>query len=467
MMRKINSFLMLFFVFLVLALSGCDALVTTKAPTPAAASPTAAPIQETPEPQGTSILDEIVVERTPLPTPLPGPIQREVERIAVQAGLSRTRILGVNITDWIDLLLSIIYVLIGYQAGSYLIRKSFQQVERRAQQGLNQEYLQKIGTDIRWIVVLLVIYFSIQRLTFISIPVMTVLLDICFSIGSLLAFRISLSLIHLTEDWYHHKTIAENREEELNPVITLLVRLSSVLSGMFFLTIFLSHFGINVTAFATALGIGGLAFSLAARDTIADAIAGFILLVDRPFRIGDRIEIQGVDTWGDVTDIGLRTTRIRTRDNRMVIIPNSIIGSNRVINYSYPDPQYRIETHLGVAYGTDIEKARALMIDTVRNLDDVLKDKPVDALYIEMGDYAMIFRIRWWIDTYVDTRRVLDRVNTALQIALDEAEIDSPFPTHNLRLELGPEMSGQVFLPQREARRRSSSKEATKNSIEE
>ncbi len=459
-------------IFLILALlmlvsSACNSVITTETPAPIEESPTPTPIQETPEPQETSILSEIVVERTPIPTAQPGLIQQEVENIVVRAGLSRTQILGLNITDWIDILLSIIYLLIGSLLSSYLVKKAFQQVESRAPKDLDQQYVQKISADLRWIMIIIVIFFSIQRLNFLSTTFLTFLLDVCFSIGAFLGYRITLSLIHLADDWYRRKTIEENREEELIPVITLLERLLRVIVFMIFSTILLSHFGINITAFATALGIGGLAISLAARDTIADAIAGFIILVDRPFRIGDRIEIQGVDTWGDVADIGLRTTRIRTRDNRMVIVPNSIIGSNRVINYSYPDPQYRIETHVGVAYGTDIEKARSLMINTVRNLENVLKDKPVDALYHEMGDHAMIFRIRWWIESYVDTRRVLDRVNTALQIALDNAGIDSPFPTQKINLEISPDTSSQILMTSRESQQRKSDNESRQNRLDE
>jgi MscS family membrane protein len=137
-----------------------------------------------------------------------------------------------------------------------------------------------------------------------------------------------------------------------------------------------------------------------------------------------------------VTDIGLRTTRIRTRDNRMVIVPNSVIGANQVVNYSYPDPRYRIETHVGIAYGTDIETARRVIVEALQTVEGVLPDKPVDALYIEMGDHAMIFRVRWWIESYVDTRRVLDQVHTTLQHALDEAGIESPLPTQNVNVQL-------------------------------
>jgi small-conductance mechanosensitive channel len=193
------------------------------------------------------------------------------------------------------------------------------------------------------------------------------------------------------------------------------------------------------------LGLGGLAISLAAKDTIADVIAGFIVLVDQPYRVGDRIEIEEIDTWGDVVDIGLRTTRIRTRDNRMVIVPNSVIGKNQVINYTFPDPQYRIQTHVGIAYGTDIETARRVLCEAVRRVEGVLPDKPVDALYVEMGDTAMVFRVRWWIESYRDTRQMFDKVHTALQHAVDAAGIDCPFPTQTLNLQFASQTAQPSF----------------------
>ena len=200
------------------------------------------------------------------------------------------------------------------------------------------------------------------------------------------------------------------------------------------LSILLSHFGLSVTAFAVALALGGLAVSLAARDTVADAIAGFIILVDRPFRMGDRIEIQGEGTWGDVVEIGLRTTRILTRDNRLVIVPNSLIGQNQVINYSYPDPRYRIETTVSIAYGSDIEVAERLIIDAVRQVPGVLAEDEIEVLYDKMGDWAMTLCVRWWIESYVNARRIHDQAHRALQKALDAAGIEMPYPTQTLHL---------------------------------
>ena len=444
-MKRIVRLLIMAAVVLVLTLTACDALVTTQTPTPiedSTTTPTAT--EETPDSNEPNLLEEILVERTPLPTALPGPVQKEVERMVARAGLTRTQILGLTVSDWISLLLSGLYVFIGYLVATLLTRRVIRKVFSSIFESLDQHLINKISSSLRWLVVVFIAFLAIRGLSFISDTIRTILVDFYFVAGIILSYGIVSNLIRLAEDWYHSRSVEQDREEEFAPVITLLVRVARLVNIIFFITIFLSHFGINITAFAAALGIGGLAFSLAARDTIADAIAGFIILVDRPFRIGDRIEIQGVGTWGDVIDIGLRTTRIRTRDNRMVIVPNSIIGSNQVINFSYPDPQYRIETRVGVAYGTDIEKARNLIVETVSSLDVVLKDKPVDALYSEMGDSAMVFLVRWWIESYVDTRRVVDRVHTALQNALDEAGIESPYPTQNLHLKVETQVAERL-----------------------
>ena len=438
-----------------LLLPACEAIVTTEEPAAPTETPTATPATNAEAPEPLSTLDSIVTTRTPVPTAIVGPIQQEVERMVTRAGLSRTKILGLRVTEWINLILAALYMLLGYLISVFIVRRGLRRFIKRAPAGMDPKLLDKIGSSLSWLIVLLFAQIAFRRITVFSGPLRTLLGDIFFVLSAILIYQIFSRSIGLADQWYQRRAVEEDREEELSPVITLLVRVGNVVIAVVSITIVLDHFGVNVTAFAAALGIGGLALSLAARDTIADAIAGFIILVDRPFRIGDRIEIQGVGTWGDVTDIGLRTTRIRTRDNRMVIVPNSIIGSNQVINYTYPDPRYRIETHVGVAYGTDIERVRTLLIDTVKGLEFVLPDKPVDALYIDMGDSAMIFRVRWWIESYADTRRVVDRVHTALQQALDEAGIECPFPTQILNMQFKTETIEQFSRALKDPRKRS------------
>jgi small-conductance mechanosensitive channel len=287
-------------------------------------------------------------------------------------------------------------------------------------------------------VTIFILRFAItDRLVFIGEGVNQVLRDIFFTLILSLIVWILWKVFMLTADWYAEKQAVDGREE-LTPVIQMGKTFLQILTGIVGVTILLSYFGVNVSTLTAALGIGGLAFSLAAKDTLSDAIAGLILLIDQPFRVGDRIEIQGVGTWGDVTEIGLRTTRIRTRDNRMVIVPNSIIGNNQVVNYSYPDPRYRIQTHVHIHFGEDVEEIRQLLIQAVREVEGVLADKPVDALYIDMTEGPIKFRMRWWIESYVDTRRMLDGVHTAIKLALDNAGIESPKISDDINLRIDP-----------------------------
>jgi MscS family membrane protein len=415
-------------------------------PTPGVPLESGTPAGVLPAPLATRVPEGAVLTRTPEPTATPGLIVDVVSQVAEARGLAGESFLGLPVEDWISLGISLLIVLAGYLVGTWLIRRMLPRVVQRTGTELDDRLLQAVGPDLRWLVVVLALEFATRQLTFLSPELKRLFSDAYFVLALIMGTRITWRLVDLADGWYRQRLAEEERLDSLDAVLTLMVRLGRAVVGVVALSILLTHFGVNITAFAAALAVGGLALALAAKDVIADAIEGFIILVDRPFRIGDRIEIQEVGTWGDVTEIGLRTTRIRTRDNRVVIVPNSVIGANQVINYSYPDPRYRIQTHVGVGYGADLEAARRIIIDTVRQVEGVLPDKPVDALYIEMGDSARILRVRWWIESYVETRQMVDRVHTAMERALDEAGVEMPFPTQSINLRLEPETANQ--LPQ-------------------
>jgi len=282
-----------------------------------------------PQPTVTPILADVVETRTPMPTATPGWLQKQVNQVTAEAGLSQTRVLGLDAADWINLGLSLLFVVVGYLLGTWLIRGLLPPLVRRTPTEFDDLLLKEVGASLRWLVVVAILRYATLRLAFVRAGVKTVLADVYFVLGLFLLWAIIWRLIGLADRWYRQRFAEAGREEDLGPLVTLLTRIGRVVVGVVGVAILLSHFGVNVVAFSTALGLGGLAISLAARDTIADAIAGLVILVDQPFRIGDRIEIQEEDTWGDVVDIGLRTTRIRTRDSRMVIVPNSVIGANQ------------------------------------------------------------------------------------------------------------------------------------------
>ncbi|MDX1475886.1 MAG: mechanosensitive ion channel, partial [Reinekea sp.] len=260
----------------------------------------------------------------------------------------------------------------------------------------------------------------------------------------LIGFVIAWRLISYLAQWYESQLASTGEVELGEQLMPFLRRIMLIILTVIIFIILLGHFNIEVSGLVATLGIGSLAIALAAQAALSDTISGFVIMVDRPFRIGDRIEIQDLDTWGDVVDIGLRSTRIRTRDNRMIIVPNSVIGKSLIVNHSFPDTQYRIEIHIGVAYGTDIEKARKVIVDAVSKVDGVLGEHPVEALFLEFGDSALIFRVRWWLDSYVDTRRMFDSVNTAIYKALNEAGIEIPFPQRVVTHKVDPAEKDEI-----------------------
>jgi MscS family membrane protein len=241
-------------------------------------------------------------------------------------------------------------------------------------------------------------------------------------------------LIDAITQWYGDEVAHRTTTDLDSRFLLLFRRVAFLIITISLIIILLDRFGVEVSGLVATLGIGSLAIALAAQATLGDMFAGFTIMVDQPYVIGDRIEIRDIDTWGDVIDIGLRTTRILTRDNRMVSVPNSVIGKGLVVNYSHPSSKYRVETNVGIAYGTDIEFARQVMIEAIKQQDWVMKEERIEALFLNFGDSALEFKVRCWIEHFVETRRVVDKMNTALYQALNEAGIVIPFPQRDVHL---------------------------------
>jgi len=399
---------------------------TAPAGSATAVPPTAPPVE------GTLSAAGVIETRAPVPTATPGAVSQAVENTVSSIGLADVTFLGLRTSDWVNLFISLLIILGGYLLGTWVSRLIRNRIAPLLATPSAKHKLVLAGNALRWLITLLAAGLAVQRLGFIGVEIKQTGRALALILIILLVTRILWLLVDIADAEFRYRLEDEQREQEMDPALVLLKRIARiVLIGLASAAI-LSVFGVNLTAFAALLGIGGLAFSLAARSTIEDGISGAIILLDRPFRMGDRIEISAANTWGDVMEIGLRTTRVRTRDNRLVIIPNSVIVNNEIINYTYPDPTYRIETQVAIDYATDIEQVKQVLETAVRGVPDVLDGRPVDILYAEMGESAMIFRVRWWIGSYADTRKVTDKIHTAIHLALEEAQIVSPFPTQTV-----------------------------------
>ena len=334
-------------------------------------------------------------------------------------------------------LISIAVVIVVAILGSRLIYLVLRRLVRRTETEFDDQLLETIRPQIIWLLAAIGFQFITIRAAFLSGDVFE---TIYFLLYWFVAVAIAWRSIDFASTWYlDHQTTKEKTLPE--SMVTLLKRLSQIILIFIASAILLGYFGVNILAVSAALGLGGFAIALAAKDSITNVISGFVLMFTQPFQIGDRIDVPAVGTWGDVVEIGMRTTKVLTRDNRLVIIPNSAVVDNYVVNYSEPDPTYRLQTDIGIGSGENIADVVRILQDSVRQVEGVLADKNVDVLFTEFGESSNTFRVRWWVASYADKRRVTHKVCTAIQEAADKEGIDMPFTTYTLdnQLKINPD----------------------------
>jgi small-conductance mechanosensitive channel len=424
--KKIIVFVSIFLLAQIFFVACSSSASTTVVVTPTIGGPTLPP--------EVSPTIQVILTPTPEPTVTPGPLVEYVDEVAESTGLAYRYIFGLSGEDWINLIISILIAAVGIYLITGVIFLVLQRLVKRTPSQRDDLILSAIGGSVRGILVVLVVQFATERLPFVAANFKQTLNQIYFVLYLYFISAALWRLLDVALDWYGQ------RRAQAGTDVSVFLKISRnfvrVLLIAVIASILLNHFGINITALIAILGIGGLALSLAAQDTLADAINGFIILFDRPFRVGDRIEINELNTWGDVIEIGMRTTRIQTRDNRMVVVPNSKIGKSQIVNYSYPDPHYRLQLDFLVSDAHDLEEIRAIMMDAVRGVEGILTDQPVQALVQEIGDGSLRFRLRWWIPSYTDTRHISDKVNTAVYYALKRSEIKLASDSYDLNVSL-------------------------------
>jgi potassium-dependent mechanosensitive channel len=225
-----------------------------------------------------------------------------------------------------------------------------------------------------------------------------------------------------------------SRRNQIDPglryTITRVVRYLLITAGVF-LSLNLA-INLNLTTIAvlfTALSVG-IGFGL--QYIAADIASGFILLFERPIRVGDRITI-GEDE-GDVQSINLRTTLVMTNDRISIIVPNSRLVSQRVINWSYGDPRARIAIPIGVATDADVNLVTETLLLAARDVDNVLTDPPPKVQFLKFGDFSLDFRLLVWTRQPRRHRQIKSDINYRIERLFRERGIEVARPTHEFLL---------------------------------
>ncbi len=187
----------------------------------------------------------------------------------------------------------------------------------------------------------------------------------------------------------------------------------------------LAQLGINVTALVAGLGIAGIALGFAAKDTLENLISGITILLDRPFRVGDMIEVEGI--YGCVMELTLRSTRVKTPDNRIMVMPNLLMISQRLINHSALGV-LRVDVPFGIAYKEDIDRTREVVSALVQGDDRLADDHPPQVVVTELNSSSVDMQLRFWARDPNDEKPLCLDYLERVRKALGEADIEIPFP---------------------------------------
>lgn len=227
------------------------------------------------------------------------------------------------------------------------------------------------------------------------------------------------------------RRVAANRKNKnLSLVLGRLAQWVVVLFGLFVaLSILIPDF--TAGELIQLLGISGVAIGFAFRDILQNFLAGIIILLTEPFKIGDQIVVNNFE--GTVEDIHTRATTITTYDGRRVVIPNADLLTDSVIVNTANDKR-RLEYDFGIGFGDDIGEAKGLILQTLKRTDGILSDPSPEVLVVSLGDFSVNLRARWWIrpPRQVDVVGIRDTVIAAVKNELVANGIDLPFPTQQI-----------------------------------
>ncbi|MCW9014702.1 MAG: mechanosensitive ion channel family protein [Gammaproteobacteria bacterium] len=200
-----------------------------------------------------------------------------------------------------------------------------------------------------------------------------------------------------------------------------------------------SAWNIDMTAWLASAGIVGIAVGFAAKDTLANLFAGVFILADAPYKIGDYVVLDTGER-GEVTHIGIRSTRLLTRDDVEVTVPNSIMGNTKIINESGgPHKKYRIRLKVGVAYGSDIDQVKQVLMNVAENESGICADPEPRVRFRNFGNSGLDFELLGWVEEPMLRGRILDALNSDVYKRFQQENIEIPYSKQDLYIKSLPE----------------------------
>ncbi len=337
---------------------------------------------------------------------------------------------GITIASYVIAILILVVFFVLAQITNFLFNKVFKVLTAKTENNTDDKIMKILNMPIFYSVVLLGVYQSFNYIgilakysdDFSRVMKSVVLIIWIYAIAKL------VNVVILGIGFKFAEKTKSTLDDELMPLFQKLSNIIIFFAGIMFL---LKMWNIDITPLLASAGIMGFVIAFAAQDTLSHLFGGISIYFDKPFKVGDRVQLESGEI-GDVLEIGIRSTRIKTFDETVVILPNSKIANSKIINYNQPASKIKEKIKIGVAYGSDIDKVKKILLDIAENTEGVEKNPAPSVYFTEFLDFALEFVIVTWVDSPREKFAVKTKINEEIYRRFNEEGVQIPYPTQDI-----------------------------------
>ncbi|RMF55469.1 mechanosensitive ion channel family protein [Candidatus Woesearchaeota archaeon] len=312
----------------------------------------------------------------------------------------------------------------------FLSKTRLLKLTKRTKTRIDDLIVKKTNKLFSWVIILFgfkisVAYLKMQTvyaksvIDLIDILIILLLTIIFIIIGDILIFN-----------WGHRfsKKTKSGVHDEIVPLLQALNRIFFIIvSGLIIMKIW----NLKIIGVLTSLGLAGVVIGFALRDSLSNMAGGVSLILDQTFSVGDFIKLESGEM-GEVIKVGLRSTRIKTLDNELMIIPNGPLSMSKITNYAKPNNALRVIIEVGVVYGSNIDKVKKVLLDSITDISGILKKPAPEVWFDKMADFSLNFKLLFYIRNYRKRFTIKSKATSLVFKSLKKNNIEIAFPTRTV-----------------------------------
>lgn len=334
--------------------------------------------------------------------------------------------------NYLEFIVLLVLTFVALRLSVFIIEKIVLKLTAKTKTEVDDLIVARTSKPLTFLVLIVGIKFALSVLPFSEKAfnlIHQILSSLVFVVCFLIAYRIFFILV---DQGLKHK--AKRTHVPLNEgLFNLIIGTIKVLVVITCILSVLSFWGVEIGPVLAGLGIGGIAIGLALQPTLSNLFGGISMILDKSVRVGDVVDL-GAGVSGKILKIGLRSTKIRTFDNELMIVPNSKLSTENIHNIAQPEPQVRVVIPFGVSYGSDVEKVKKIVLSEVKKVANLKKDMEPYVKFIEMGASSLNFKAYFFVESFENRFDAIDEANTKIYNALNKAGIEIPFPQMDVHL---------------------------------